>query len=111
MATDFCPWRMCHEIICIRHAPLPRIAGHDHRLGLTDQLAPYVSRALDWFGASRLMFGSDWPVCLLAAPYGEVVRGYGLAVGEISPHEREQIFGTNALSWYRLGIFARTEAR
>ena len=34
-------------------------------------LVPYVERVLDWFGQERVMFGSDWPVCLLAASYSE----------------------------------------
>src|SRR5581483_6708598 len=37
-------------------------------------LRPYVERGLAAFGPGRLMFGSDWPVCLLAAPYEEVAR-------------------------------------
>ena len=36
-------------------------------------LQPYVDRVLDVFGPDRLMFGSDWPVCLLAAGYDEVL--------------------------------------
>jgi L-fuconolactonase len=39
-------------------------------------LAPYLERALEWFGEERLLFGSDWPVCTLAASYEEVVRAY-----------------------------------
>ncbi|MFF4272918.1 amidohydrolase family protein [Streptomyces sp. NPDC001536] len=38
-----------------------------------DDLRPYTDVALDAFGPDRLMFGSDWPVCRLAAPYGEVL--------------------------------------
>lgn len=41
-----------------------------------DDLAPYVERAVDWFGEERLLFGSDWPVCTLAAGYEDVVRAY-----------------------------------
>jgi L-fuconolactonase len=36
-------------------------------------LRPYVDRVIEVFGPERLMFGSDWPVCLLAAPYDEVL--------------------------------------
>jgi L-fuconolactonase len=42
-------------------------------------LEPYVSRAVEWFGKERLIFGSDWPVCLLAASYDEVVQAYDAA--------------------------------
>jgi L-fuconolactonase len=71
-----------------------------------DQLAPYVERALEWFGPSRLLFGSDWPICLLAAPYAGVVAACRDALGEISASDRERIFGANAVACYRLGIFA-----
>ena len=76
-----------------------------------EQLVPYVSRALDWFGSSRLMFGSDWPVCLLAASYPDVLSAYNDALGDVSDRERERIFGSNALAFYRLGIFAPAEGR
>src|SRR5262249_32654650 len=37
-----------------------------------EQLEPYVRRVVGWFGSDRCMFGSDWPVCLLAATYDQV---------------------------------------
>ena len=42
-----------------------------------DTLAPYVRRIVGWFGVDRLMFGSDWPVCLLAAEYGDTLAVLG----------------------------------
>jgi L-fuconolactonase len=36
-----------------------------------------VKRALDWFGPERCMFGSDWPVCLLASEYGDAIAIVG----------------------------------
>jgi L-fuconolactonase len=39
-------------------------------------LAPYLERAVEWFGEERLLFGSDWPVCTLAASYEDVVDAY-----------------------------------
>jgi L-fuconolactonase len=47
-------------------------------------LVPYVSRLAAWFGPERLLFGSDWPVCLLAASYDEVVAAYGDALGGLA---------------------------
>jgi L-fuconolactonase len=37
-----------------------------------DDLVPYVQRLLEWFGPSRLIFGSNWPVCILAGSYRQV---------------------------------------
>jgi L-fuconolactonase len=54
-------------------------------------LMPYIERVADWFGDERLLFGSDWPVCLLAASYGDVVDAYAPAR-----------FANNARTFYRL---------
>jgi len=61
------------------------------------QLEPYVKRVLDWFGPERCMFGSDWPVCLLAAPYGDVVKSLRSIVGD-DPN----VFGETATHFYGL---------
>jgi L-fuconolactonase len=65
-------------------------------------LAPYVRRALDWFGPERCMFGSDWPVCLLAASYEEVLQAAKTVLGELTRSELEGVFGANATRVYRL---------
>jgi L-fuconolactonase len=65
-------------------------------------LVPYAERVLGWFGSSRLLYGSDWPVCLLAASYREVREAAELALGELSAGERAQIFGGVAANVYRL---------
>jgi L-fuconolactonase len=49
---------------------------------------PYLSRVVDWFGLNRIVFGSDWPVCLLAASYDEVVATAEHALGDLAPLER-----------------------
>ncbi len=65
-------------------------------------LHPYANVALDAFGADRVMFGSDWPVSLLAAPYDEgVVVVEQLLSGCTSP-ERDQILGETAARVYRI---------
>lgn len=67
-----------------------------------EELVPYVRRLLDWFGASRLIFGSNWPVCLLAGSYTQVYDALAQALGDISSADRERIFGGNATEAYRL---------
>jgi L-fuconolactonase len=68
------------------------------------QLVPYVRHAVEAFGPERLLFGSDWPVCLLAAGYGEVVAATAEALDRagLAPAEREAVFGANARRLYRL---------
>lgn len=65
-------------------------------------LRPYVDLALEVFGAGRLLFGSDWPVCLLAAGYGEVLDAARQVTARLSPSERAAFFAGNALATYRL---------
>jgi L-fuconolactonase len=67
-----------------------------------DQLSPYLDAALNAFGPARVMMGSDWPVCLLAASYADVVGLIEDAVAEYSADEREQILGGNAARFYKV---------
>ena len=67
-----------------------------------EDLRPYVRTALECFGPDRLMFGSDWPVCELAATYGQVRRALVEALGPISDSERSAIFGGTATRFYGL---------
>lgn len=64
-------------------------------------LAPYLNHLLACFGGDRLIFGSDWPVCQLAATYRQVhdlVAGF---VARTCPEHRDAIFGGNAVRAYR----------
>jgi L-fuconolactonase len=63
---------------------------------------PYADTALGAFGADRLMFGSDWPVCTLAASYDEVLAAARDLTGDLSAGEREAIFAATATRVYRL---------
>ena len=54
----------------------------DWKTWTPQQLEPYVNRVLGWFGPERCMFGSDWPVCLLAAAYGDVLEAVRSIVGD-----------------------------
>jgi L-fuconolactonase len=62
----------------------------------TDDLRPYVDYVLELFGTERLMFGSDHPVCLLAASYRRVLHSFQEVLLRLSSEEREQIFSGNA---------------
>ena len=69
-----------------------------------DDLAPYIETAIEAFGADRLMFGSDWPVCRLAAEYPQVRSLIEPYLATLSATERAAIEGENAARFYRLGI-------
>jgi L-fuconolactonase len=65
-------------------------------------LRPYVEHVLAVVGPERLKFGSDWPVCLLAASYPEVVAAAHEALGGLSEAERAAVFGGTAVAVYDL---------
>jgi len=71
-----------------------------------DDLVGPVRVALDVFGPRRLLFGSDWPVSLLAAPYGRVVEAAGEALTRagLAAGDRAAVFGANAVELYRLAV-------
>lgn len=63
---------------------------------------PYLDVVFDAFGPDRLMFGSDWPVCLLAASYQQVASLIADYVRNLPLAQREAILGRNAISFYSL---------
>lgn len=65
-------------------------------------LKPYIDHAIQHFGAHRLMFGSDWPVCLLAGNYQKVWEETNRALAGRSQEEIDAILGETALKVYRL---------
>ncbi|HET7695686.1 MAG TPA: amidohydrolase family protein [Vicinamibacterales bacterium] len=67
------------------------------------QLRPYLDAALDAFGPDRIMIGSDWPVCLVAATYAEVIALVRDAVDEYSPAEQQRMLGGTAREFWNLG--------
>jgi L-fuconolactonase len=74
----------------------------DHAAWTVADLRPYAAALLDSFGPGRVMFGSDWPVCLLAAPYDAVLSAAQQLTAGLSPTERADIFGGTAARVYRL---------
>ena len=66
------------------------------------QIAPYVKHAVGVFGPQRLMYGSDWPVCTLAASYGEVWELAGTLIQDLSETERAAVLGDTAVRVYGL---------
>ncbi len=67
-----------------------------------NDFAPYIDVTLDSFGAERLMFGSDWPVCTLAATYDEVYDIVNEYIFKLSPDEQANIMGETATRFYQL---------
>jgi L-fuconolactonase len=67
-----------------------------------DDIEPYLNVVLESFGPARLVYGSDWPVCLVAATYEEQFGVVQKAIEKLSPNERNKILGGNAIEFYRI---------
>jgi L-fuconolactonase len=63
---------------------------------------PYFDFALQHFGAKRLLYGSDWPVCLLASTYKSQLHLVQEYISKLSVSEKGQIMGGNAVHFYNL---------
>jgi L-fuconolactonase len=93
------PFSECANVAC-------KLSGLVNEASWTDwtpdDLRPYVRRVLGWFGPDRCIFGSDWPVSLLAGTYEEVVNAMREVLSDVRPTERDSIFGGNAIRIYGL---------
>jgi L-fuconolactonase len=67
-----------------------------------EDLQPYVEKVLEYFGPARMMFGSDWPVCLLAASYDQVRESFETLLAALDEKEKRRIFSESAIEFYRL---------
>ena len=77
-------------------------AGDDLAAWSPEQVAPYVDRAVETFGADRLIYGGDWPVAIIGGDYERTwptIRG---CLAKLSEDEQAAILGGNAIRWYRL---------
>jgi L-fuconolactonase len=67
-----------------------------------ESIRPYLHRALDCFGADRLMYGGDWPISVLSGGYDRVWDGLTVLFDELPEADRARILGTTALEFYRI---------
>ncbi|WP_409342440.1 amidohydrolase family protein [Paenibacillus sp. MBLB4367] len=75
----------------------------DHQQWKPSDLKPYITHAIDVFGTERVMFGSDWPVCLLAADYSQTYQALERVLPEtFDAFSMDQLFGLNAMRFYKL---------
>jgi L-fuconolactonase len=90
----------CAEVMC-------KVSGlvteADHARWSADDLERYLDHVFAVFGPERVMWGSDWPVCLLAAEYGAVHDVIASYVARHCPGSADGIFGGHALDFYGVG--------
>jgi len=65
-------------------------------------LRPYFDVVMEAFGPARLMFGSDWPVCLVASEYGRWLGFFEQCVAPLPTGDRSLLFGGTAIEAYKL---------
>ncbi|WP_405771447.1 amidohydrolase family protein [Actinacidiphila glaucinigra] len=104
-AGELQPWASLIRELAARPNVFCKLSGMvteaDLRHWNVAALRPYVDVVLDAFGPERVMFGSDWPVCLLAASYEEVVGAAEALTAGLTEAERCHVFGTTAERAYR----------
>ena len=78
------------------------ITEADYKTWTPEQVHPYMKLVLESFGASRVMYGSDWPVCLVAGNYSMVKALVTDFITDLSQEEQNDIMGGNAAKFYNL---------
>ncbi|MFD7495238.1 amidohydrolase family protein [Streptomyces sp. NPDC059832] len=100
------PWAEDVRALAARPNTVCKLSGlvteADVRSWTVRDLRPYADTVLDAFGPDRLMFGSDWPVCRLAATYEEVVDAARSLTDALTADERARVLATTAERVYGL---------
>ena len=100
------PWATQMRKIAQRKNVFCKVSGlvteADWKHWKADDFKPYLDVVFDAFGPDRLMFGSDWPVCLLAATYRQAKQLIEAHVKDFSQLDKDKVFGGNAALFYGL---------
>ncbi len=99
-------WALLMEAIAQHENVYCKVSGMiteaDYNSWTPEQIHPYLHHVLEVFGSDRLMFGSDWPVCLVAGNYGQVKAVVTDFISALGESDQNKIMGENALAFYRL---------
>ena len=76
------------------------ITEADYKTWTSEQLIPYMDLILNVFGPNRIMFGSDWPVCLVAGNYKQVKEITINFIKKLCDSDQCAIMGNNAINFY-----------
>lgn len=111
---DFAGWAEGMARMAAETAAVCKLSGLVTEAGAewsVERLRPYVDHVLSVFGPGRILWGSDWPVCTLAASYDDWVAATERLLESCSGDERGAILGGNAADIYRLQVPDRVECR
>jgi L-fuconolactonase len=100
------PWRTYIRELARRENLYCKLSGvvteADFDSWTPEQVQPYIETVLEAFSTKRVMFGSDWPVCLVASGYSRWVKTVEQFASRLSPTEQQQLFGVTATRAYKL---------
>ena len=68
----------------------------------SDEFIPYLDIVFSCFGVDRIMFGSDWPVCLLCSNYDQVISIVTKYISDLEKEDQQKVMGLNAAKFYNL---------
>lgn len=74
----------------------------DWKTWTADQLKAYIDVVVESFGIDRIMFGSDWPVCLVASSYNKWIETVQNYFASFSSEDQQKVFSSNAIKFYQL---------
>jgi L-fuconolactonase len=107
-AGEYEPWAAFVSSLAMRPNVFCKLSGlvteADWTKWTVEELKPYASHVLTAFGPDRVMFGSDWPVCELAATYDQVYEAAQAFTAELSTSEQEEVFAGTATRAYPLRL-------
>ena len=100
------PWKMLVTQVARHENVFCKLSGMvteaDHENWTVDDLRPYVNHVVGEFGWDRVMFGSDWPVCRLAAEYEDVLAALRTILSDrLNEDVERKVFGANAARFYK----------
>jgi L-fuconolactonase len=105
-SQDIADWRREMQALAAHENVYCKVSGlvteADWRHWQPEDFRPYLDAVVAAFGPERLMYGSDWPVCLMAASYTQMLNLVRDYFASFSQAEQDLIFGGNAVKFYNL---------
>jgi len=103
------PWKQLMALAAQHRNVYCKLSGMiteaDHLNWSVRDVRPYIEHTVDCFGWDRVIFGSDWPVCLLAGSYDQVIQALMEVLGPRMDAKSEgKLFGKNAIDFYNLSF-------
>ena len=97
--SDMLQLKTCENVYCKISGMVTEADWHNWK---TEDFFPYLDVVVETFGTKRIMFGSDWPVCLVAASYEKMIAIVQQYLSSFSQDEQNDFFGNNAIKFYNL---------